>query len=151
LGVILLAFTGRRQESLGWKPILLAVLGGITAAAYVITDVKGIAITGSPIVYGLVAAIINAIAMPIFLRAEGVPLSKVMKGEYLFGLIASIFSMSSYVLFLYALTHGPVGAASASVLFALGISVIILKEPVGLLRWVACGIAFMGTALLRLA
>jgi drug/metabolite transporter (DMT)-like permease len=155
LGVILLAFTGRRQESLGWKPIFLAVLGGITAAAYVITDVKGIAITGSPIVYGLVAAIINAIAMPIFLRAEGVPLSKVMKGEYFFGLIASIFSMSSYVLFLYALTHGPVGAASAiretSVLFALGISVIILKEPVGLLRWIACGIAFMGTALLRLA
>lgn len=77
------------------------------------------------------------------------------EGRIFFGFIASIFSMSSYVLFLYALTHGPVGAASAiretSVLFALGISVIILKEPVGLLRWVACGIAFMGTALLRLA
>jgi len=155
VGVILLAFSGRRQESIGWKPILLAVLGGVTAAAYVITDVKGIAITGSPISYGLIAAIINAIAMPFFMRAEGVPLSKVMKGEYRFGFFASLFSMSSYVLFLYALTHGPVGAASAiretSVLFALGISVVILKEPVGLMRWTACGLAFMGAVLLRIA
>ncbi len=155
VGVILLAFSGRRQDALGWKPIALAVLGGVTAAAYVITDVKGIALTGSPLVYGLAAAVINALAMPLFMKIEGTPMRAVMGGEYRFGFFASLFSMSSYVLFLYALTHGPVGAASAiretSVLFALGISVVILKEPVGRLRWIACLLGFLGAVLLRVA
>ena len=154
-GVILLGFSGRRQEKIGWKPIALAVLGGITAAAYVITDVKGIAATGDPLVYGVGAAIINAIAMPLFLRANGTSFSRIMNGQLLFGFFASFVSMGSYVLFLYALSHGPIGAASAmretSVLFALGISMVMLKEKVGALRWTACGLAFAGAALLRLA
>jgi len=153
-GVILMGFSGRRQEKIGWKPIALAVLGGITAAAYVITDVKGIAATGDPLVYGVSAAIINAIAMPIFLRIEGTPFSRMMKGQLAFGFFASLFSMGSYLLFLIALTHGPIGAASAiretSVLFALGISIIMLKEKVGYLRIIACLLAFAGAATLRL-
>jgi drug/metabolite transporter (DMT)-like permease len=154
-GVILLGFSGHRQEKIGWKPIALAILGGISAAAYVITDVKGIAATGSPLPYGVTAAIINAIAMPLFLRANGAPFSRIFNGQLLFGFLASFVSMGSYVLFLYALSQGPIGAASAmretSVLFALGISMIVLKEKVGALRWFACGLAFAGAALLRLA
>ena len=153
-GVILMGFSGHRQEKIGWKPIALAVLGGITAAAYVITDVKGIAATGDPLVYGVTAAIINAIAMPIFLRIEGKPFSRMMKGQFVFGFFASLFSMGSYLLFLIALTHGPIGAASAiretSVLFALGISIVMLKEKVGYLRIIACLLAFAGAATLRL-
>lgn len=154
-GVILLSFTGQRQEQIGWKPIALAVLGGCTAAIYVLTDVKGIAATGSPTVYGLMAAIINAIAMPLFIRLEGVPFDRIMKGQLAFGFFASLFSMSSYVLFLYALTHGPIGAASAiretSVLFALMLSILMLKERVSALRWSACILGFAGAAILRLA
>ena len=131
------------------------MLGGVTAAAYVITDVKGISATGDPLVYGVGAAIINAIAMPLFLRANGTSFSRMMNGQLLFGFFASFVSMGSYVLFLYALSHGPIGAASAmretSVLFALGISMVMLKEKVGALRWIACGLAFAGAALLRLA
>jgi drug/metabolite transporter (DMT)-like permease len=153
-GVILLGFSGHRQEKIGWKPIALAVLGGITAAAYVITDVKGIAATGDPLVYGVSAAIINAIAMPLFLRIEGTPFSRMMKGQLVFGFFASLFSMGSYLFFLIALTHGPIGAASAiretSVLFALGISIFMLKEKVGYLRIMACVLAFAGAAILRL-
>ena len=153
-GVILLGFSGHRQEKIGWKPIALAVLGGITAAAYVITDVKGIAATGDPLVYGVSAAIINAIAMPLFLRIEGTPFSRMMKGQLVFGFFASLFSMGSYLFFLIALTHGPIGAASAiretSVLFALGISIVMLKEKVGYLRIMACVLAFAGAAILRL-
>jgi len=113
VGVILLSFSGQRQEQIGWKPIALAILGGVTAAIYVLTDVKGIAITGSPVVYGLMAAIINAIAMPLLLRLEGVPFNQILRGQLQFGFFASLFSMGSYLLFLYALTHGPIGAASA--------------------------------------
>jgi len=106
-------------------------------------------------VYGLVAAIINAFAMPLFTRLEGVPFNRIMKGQLRFGFFASLFSMSSYVLFLYALTHGPIGAASAiretSVFFALMLSIFMLKERVGLLRWIACILGFAGAALLRLA
>ena len=154
-GVMLLSFTGQRQEQIGWKPIALAILGGFTAAIYVFTDVKGIAATGSPVVYGLVAAIINAVAMPLFIRLEGVPFNRIMKGQLRFGFFASLLSMSSYILFLYALTHGPIGAASAiretSVLFALILSIVVLKERVGALRWLACFIGFAGAAILRLA
>lgn len=154
-GVILLSFSGQRQEQVGWKPIALAILGGVTAAIYVMTDVKGIAATGNPVVYGLVAAIINAIAMPLFIRLEGVPFNRIMTGQLRFGFVASLFSMSSYLLFLFALTHGPIGAASAiretSVLFALLISIFLLKERVGALRWIACILGFAGAAILRLA
>ena len=155
MGVILLSFSGQRQDKIGWKPIALAILGGVTAALFVMTDVKGIEATGSPVVYGLVAAIINAIAMPLFLRLEGIPFNRIMKGQLRFGFIASLFSMSSYVLFLFALTHGPIGAASAiretSVLFALVLSIAVLKERVGVLRWVACVLGFAGAAMLRLS
>lgn len=154
-GVILLSFTGQRQDKVGWKPIALAILGGVTAALYVLTDVKGIAATGSALQYGLVAAIINALALPLFLRMEGVPFNRVMQGQFRFGFLASLFSMGSYLLFLYALTHGPLGAASAiretSVLFALMLSIYMLKERVGALRWIACMIGFAGAAVLRLA
>lgn len=154
-GVILLSFTGQRQDDIGWKPILLAILGGVTAALYVLTDVKGIAATGSALQYGLVAAIINAIAMPLFMRLEGVPFNRIMKGQLGFGFFASLFSMGSYLLFLFALTHGPLGPASAiretSVLFALMLSIVMLKERVGALRWIACLIGFAGAAVLRLA
>jgi drug/metabolite transporter (DMT)-like permease len=154
-GVILLGFSGRRNEKIGWKPVAIAILGGFLAAAYVITDVKGIEATGNPLAYGVTAAIINGIAMPLFLRANGTSFSRIMNGQLVFGFFASFISMGSYVLFLYALSHGPIGAASAmretSVLFALGISGVILREKVGFLRWFACGLAFAGAALLRLA
>ena len=92
--------------------------------------------------------------MPLFLRVEGIAFSKMMKGQLAFGFFASLFSMSSYILFLVALTHGPIGAASAiretSVLFALGISIVMLKEKVGYLRIIACLLAFAGAATLRL-
>ena len=154
-GVMLQARSGRQRERIGLRSVILALSGGFCAAGYVLTDVAGIAETGNPLVYGVAAAIVNAVAMPVMLRLEGTSFKRQFSGNIGFGLFTSLFSMGSYVLFLYALAHGPVGPASAiretSVIFALLIAMLKLREKVGLLRWIACGLAFGGTALLRLS
>jgi drug/metabolite transporter (DMT)-like permease len=155
IAVTTIAFSGRRVEHIAWKPLILSIVGGVSAALYVLTDVKGIEATGDPIIYGLAAAVVNAVALPLYQRFEGQSLTGLFRGNVVFGLFASCVSMGSYVLFLFALTHGPVGAASAiretSVLFALAFSLFALKEPVGVVRWIACLLAVLGNILIRMA
>jgi drug/metabolite transporter (DMT)-like permease len=153
-GVMLLARSGRKLENIGMKPLLLAISGGFFAGAYVLTDVMGIHASGNAIVYGLAAAMINSISMPIVLKLEGMPVGAMLRKNLAFGTLAGIVSMISYGFFLYSLTYGPVGPVSAiretSVLFALLIAVVTLKERVGPMRWLACALGFAGAALLRL-
>ena len=44
-----------------------------------------------------------------------------------------------------------VGRGGDDTLFALMLSIVMLKERVGLLRWIACFLGFAGAAILRLA
>jgi drug/metabolite transporter (DMT)-like permease len=71
------------------------------------------------------------------------------------GLLGGAMSMLAYSLVIWATTQAPVALVSAlresSVLFALLIGWLFLKEPMPALRLLACCVIALGVALLKLA
>ena len=70
------------------------------------------------------------------------------------GLIAGALSLSAYWIAIWAMTRAPIAAVAAlretSILFALAISVIALKEPLTRWRTAAAIMIVAGAAVLRL-
>jgi drug/metabolite transporter (DMT)-like permease len=63
-------------------------------------------------------------------------------------------SLAAYSIAIWAMTRAPVALVSAlretSVLFALLIGALVLKEPLPPIRLLACGVIALGVVLLRL-
>ena len=63
-------------------------------------------------------------------------------------------SFIAYALVVYAFTHAPIALVTAlretSIVFALGIGVFVLKEPVNVRKVASIAVVMFGAALLRL-
>ena len=63
-------------------------------------------------------------------------------------------SVASYTLYIWGLMRAPVGLVAAlretSMVFAVLIAALVLRERVGALRWAAVGVMLAGMALIRL-
>jgi len=151
--VLLLAKSARSGDGLDRKGLLFTLGAAVCTAGFTLTDAQGVRVHGDPLSYGAMVAILNAIALPLIQRAEGKSLAGMMKGNIVFGFFASIVSMASYLLVLFAFMHGPVAPSSAiretSVLFATLFAALFLGEKPGALRWIAIAIAAGGVALIR--
>ena len=70
------------------------------------------------------------------------------------GLFTAIISLSAYSIVVWAMTRAPVGAIAAlresSILFALIISAVILKERATMWRWASGAVILLGVVLMRL-
>ncbi len=127
-------------------------LSGASAAAYVMCDAQGVRHAGSPIAYGLVVGLTNAIAMSVTRGAVTQPI-RMVREHALAALPIAIASTVSYLLILWVFRHAPIAPSAAlrdlSSIFALLIAVIWLKEPFTPLRLFA--ILLSAAALLRLS
>ncbi|MFO1149658.1 MAG: DMT family transporter [Alsobacter sp.] len=154
-GVLMLAESARRGEKFDRTGLLLALASGFFNACFIITDVQGVRTSGDPLPYGFAMCIVNSVTMLAMLAAEGRRVTGLMKGNMVFGLLAGALSTGSYLLVLYGFVHGPTGAVSAlretSVFFGLLLAAFMLRERVGLLRWVAAGLAMLGAVAIRLS
>ena len=154
-GMLLLAESARRGASFDRIGLLMALVAGLCNAAAVMTDVQGVRVAGDPLPYGAAVCLANSVTMSIVLVVERRRFTGLLKGDVLFGLLASTVSTGSYLLVLYGLAHGPPGPVSAlretSVFFGLLLAAFMLRERVGLLRWCAAGLAVAGAALIRLS
>lgn len=133
----------------------LALITGVFIAAYSLADGVGARLAGTSlgffgwisflngVIYGLICAVIR----PGTLR-QAIRLPQIM----LFGGGASFVA---YALVVYAFTQAPIALVTAlretSIVFALLIGVLILKEPLNLLKVAATAITLAGAALLRFA
>jgi drug/metabolite transporter (DMT)-like permease len=153
LGVLAIAadFRGGHGAS-----ILVALLNAVVIAGYTFVDGTGAKIAGNPIAYTLWISILPP--LPLFAFAfytRGVaPVLSHVRRSWRRGLIGGAGSVASYGLALYAMTRAPVAAVAAlretSILFALLISVFILKEKAGPWRYVAGGLIALGALTMRL-
>jgi drug/metabolite transporter (DMT)-like permease len=70
------------------------------------------------------------------------------------GLLAGIMSLGSYWIAVWAFTRAPIALVAAlretSVLFAMLMAVLLLKEPVGWSRWLAAAMITAGVVFMRL-
>ena len=79
------------------------------------------------------------LAIALYTKGKGVVLNTLP--EWKGGLIAGALSLGSYWIAIWAMTKAPIalvsGLRESSVLFAMFIAVLFLKEKAGLLRWLS--------------
>lgn len=153
LALVLMATQARggqrlRPAVLGWT-----LLGGVLSAVCVMFDVQGIRSSGSPIAYGCCAAVVNA-ALMVLRQRRRPELWPAIAQHWPVALGAGAVSMVSYLLIVWVFSQAPMAISAAlrdtSAVFAVLISVFVLKEKLGLLQRVAVLVAACAVPLLRL-
>ena len=137
-----------RPSVLGWT-----LLGGMLSAVCVMLDVQGIRSSGSPIAYGCCAAVVNGSLMLLRQRRRpGLWPAIVRHRRVVVG--AGAASMVSYLLIVWVFSQAPMAISAAlrdtSAVFAVLISVFVLKEKLSRLQQAAVLVAACAVPLLRL-
>lgn len=156
-GLWLMALLGNRQHAGIQRQLLLdALLTALFIAGYTLADANGARANGQAVAYALWLFAVNGLVMALVLllmRGPGVwwPLL----GQWRGGLAGGGMSLLAYGIAIWAMTQAPVALVSAlresSVLFALLLGVLWLKEPLPRGRLLACCVIAGGVALMKLA
>ncbi|SCB22842.1 EamA family transporter [Rhizobium multihospitium] len=152
-GILTLAFEARKGSS---RAIVLALANAVVIATYTYVDGIGARISGNSVSYTLWMALLP----PILLFAWAISQRGInavaahVRYNWWRGLIGGGGSIVSYGLALWAMTKAPVAMVAAlretSILFALVISVVVLKERSSIWRYIAGAIIAGGVLVLRL-
>ena len=151
-GIASLAFAGRGGVSL--KPVLLATATGLLIAGYNVADGLGMRQAVSP--WGYIVWLNLLVGLPFVLgvaawhRQRLVPFLKARwKTDFSLGFL----NIVAYVLFLYALSQGAMAYVTAlretSVLMAVLIGAVKLREPFGGSRTAAAGVIVAGLIVMQ--
>lgn len=152
-GVMTLAFeSGLKHRS----SLLFALMNAVVIATYTYVDGIGSRASSNPIAYTIWISILPPI--PLFAYAiwqRGLaPVSNHIRVNWWRGLIGGAGSITSYGLALWAMSQAPIALVAAlretSILFALLISIFILKEKPGKWRILAGVIIGAGALVLKL-
>lgn len=152
-GVLALAFDARGGSG---KAVAVALMNAAVISLYTYVDGIGARAAGHPIAYTLWICILPPI--PLFAYAFATRGTQTViqhvGRSWKRGLFGGAGSVASYGLALYAMTKAPIAAVAAlretSILFALLISVFILKEKASPWRYVAGGVIAAGALIMKL-
>lgn len=152
-GVLALAAEARGGSG---KAVGVALLNACVISLYTYVDGIGARVAGDPIAYTLWICILPPI--PLFAYAFAMrgthTVVKHVKKSWKRGLFGGAGSVASYGLALFAMTKAPIAAVAAlretSILFALLISVFILRERASAWRYIAGGMIALGALAMKL-
>lgn len=157
LGVVLVSAgilgmaVGNHPRQLGWPLLTAAII-----ATYTLVDAHGARLSGSPVSYTLWLFLLSGVPLAgwAMLRRRDAVLAYARR-HWPLGLCGGVGTTASYAIALWAMTRAPVALVSAlretSILFALLISALLLRERVPRVRWLAAGLIVAGAATLRMA
>jgi drug/metabolite transporter (DMT)-like permease len=152
-GILTLAFEARHGSR---RAMLLALANAFVIASYTYVDGIGARQSGNPISYTLWMALLPPVLLFSWaVSRRGVrAVARHVRVNWWRGLIGGGGSIASYGIALWAMTKAPVAMVAAlresSILFALVISVLVLKERASPWRYVAGGLIAAGVLVLRL-
>ena len=154
-GLLLIGWeAARRTRTVTLRGLALIALAAAVTAASVLTDAKGSRLGGNPVVYAATIAFLNGVVMAVLQALRGRRVDRMLVREWPISIFAALVSIVSYQLYIWSLQQAPVALVSAmretSMLFALLIALVILRERFGLWRWLAVGLMLGGLALMRL-
>jgi len=156
IGILSIALVRRADGQRNPQGAKLALITGCFIAAYSLVDGLGARVAGTAMGFygwlavGNAALMIGFIALraPYQLRALNIT------GKRVF-LIGGSASFAAYALVIWSFTQAPIALVTAlretSIIFALLIGVVLLKEKLDLAKIVSTAITLIGVALLRLA
>ena len=153
-GLALMAWeSARRSHTMTPRGLGFAATAAAITAASVITDTKGARVSGDPIAYGATISVLNAIVMAAVFRLRGHDIARMLLAHRRVAAGGAIIATVSYLLFVWSLMHAPVAMVTAvretSMLFAVAIAALIIRERVGPWRWAAVALMAAGLLLLR--
>ncbi len=152
-GILTLAFEARHG---GRHAILLALANSVVIAGYTFVDGVGARLSASSISYTLWMSLMppTLLFSWALYRRGWAPVSYHVRRNWWRGMAGGAGSIISYGLALWAMTKAPVAVVAAlretSILFAVVISVLILKEKASIWRYVAGAIIALGVLIMRL-
>lgn len=123
-------------------------------AAYTLADAVGARLAGSASGFTLgMFALDGLFVLAFTLATRGWQALRGLRAAWRSGIAAGAMSLASYWVAIWAFTQAPVALVAAlretSVLFAMLLGVLVLKEPVGRWRWTAAALIVLGLGLLR--
>lgn len=152
-GVIALALGAFRQQPSAIAGMITALCNAMVIAAYTLVDASGVRLSGSPIAYALLLAVLTGVVTVIMALAGGVRPRLGVRTLGL-GLVGGAATTLSYGVALWAMTRASVAPVAAlretSIVFALVLSKLAFGEKVGGRRFAAALLVMAGVAALRL-
>jgi drug/metabolite transporter (DMT)-like permease len=151
--LVLMAWEARHGQTLKASVLGWTVLGGVISAVAVMVDVQGIRVSESPMAYGCLCSFFNGLTMLLRQRRRPdlLPALRRHRGVVLG---AGMTSMTSYLLIVWVFAQAPLAISAAlrdtSAVFAVLISIFIMKERVHGSQRLAIFIAACAVPLLRL-
>jgi drug/metabolite transporter (DMT)-like permease len=150
----LLAYSARRGREFTMSALAWTLVAGVSTAAYVACDARGVRLAGSPWAYGFAVSVTNAVAMCWRQRRIATPW-RLLRSNGAIAAPTAVAAVVSYLLILWVWTRAPIAPASAlrdtSAVFAILIAIRWLKEPFTLSRVLAVLLCAAAVPLLRLA
>ncbi|MBB3265549.1 drug/metabolite transporter (DMT)-like permease [Azospirillum sp. OGB3] len=156
-GILALTLLGRGSGSSGsWRGTACALANALVIAAYTVVDGIGVRLSGAPAGYTLWCFLLLSVPMVggALLRDARGFLSHARR-RWMVALGGGAASIASYGLALWAMTIAPVAVVAAvretSILFAIALAALVLKERVGPVRLASGVVIVLGAASLRVA
>lgn len=155
-GTLLMSFRGGSPTStVGGRAVVYALTTSLFVTGYTLTDGSGARLAATASSYAVWLFVTDAawtLALVLFLRGRAIV--PTMLGEWKAGLVTGALAAAAYWIAMWAMTMAPIASVAAlresSILFALAISVVALREPVTAWR-VASAVAIVaGVVALRL-
>lgn len=149
-GIVCMASGGNRRALP--LPLLIAVV----IATYTLVDAQGARLSGHALSYTLWLFLLSGLALPAWaLCVRRAALLAYLRGNWLRGLVGGAGTTASYAIALWAMTLAPVAIIAAlretSILFALLISALLLKERISRRRILAAVLIVAGVVALRIS
>ncbi len=154
--IIIHGFVQFRAHNSSLNSLWLALLAGIAIAAYSIIDGYGTRITGSAMSFYGASTVMNAILfIPYLMIAEKGVMSKLLTPAGIkLMVVGGAASYTAYIIILWAVLSAPIAVVSSlretSVLFALLLGTVILKERLTMSKIVMTIAILSGVVVLRI-
>ena len=154
LGLMSLSLVRSGEGRVNSTAVWLAIMTGCFIAAYSLVDGIGARLAGTALGFYSWLSVINAVFMVIYLmivRPENL-ISKLNAGKWPL-LFAGSASYAAYALVIWSFTQAPIPLVTAlretSIIFALILGVVFMKERLSLMKVVATFMILSGAAILR--
>ncbi len=157
IGVICIAFAGKSLAiNIKGKTLVYALTTAFFTACYTLSDGQGARASGEPIAYTLWLFFINGLILliPGIIKYKR-KLFSGFRHYWRLGIFGGLMQLVSYGIVIWAMSRAPIVLVAAlretSVLFAMFLSIVFLKESFNRLRVLACFIILAGVLIAKLS
>lgn len=152
-GIALLGWEAvQRSRTVTLRGLAFAALAALLTATGALTDTLGARAANDPLSYAPLIAIGNAVAIAAH-QARRIDVARALRENWQLALFGPVISTASYLLLVWSVTQAPVALVvslrETSMLFAVAIGALLLRERVGAWRWLAVAVVFAGVLLIR--